>query len=244
MDDQEKVLGGYPVYGQDMGIVLLDIRVPRPKGDIGNARTFPYPVDYEIASGATSKEVHAEPSQQVLESVVSAAQRLISRGVKSLATSCGLLAVYHSQVTARLPVPTVTSSLLQIPLALRVLPRDRKLGVLTIDSHALTEAHFTGVGVSAAERERLVVAGLEGTDHFFETITGNGPVLDVATARREVLTAVAAMIEQEPEIGGLVLECTNLCVYSDDLRAQTGLPVWDAVGLVNWLHAGVTVTSP
>ncbi|MEV8516929.1 aspartate/glutamate racemase family protein [Dactylosporangium sp. NPDC051484] len=233
-------IGKYPFYGHDMGIVLLDIKIPRPSGDIGNARSFAYPVDYEVAAGATGKDMHTDPNERVMRSVLDAAQRLVARGVKALATSCGLLAVYHDKVVAELGVPMVTSSLLQIPLALRVISPGKKIGVVTVDSKALTPAHFTGVGVSDQDMRRVVIAGMEHTDAFFPAITRNGQELDVDRARQDVLDVTAQLLEREPDIGGLVLECTNLCVYSDALREAFGLPVWDAVGLVDWLTASVS----
>lgn len=232
--------GGYAVYGHDVGIVLLDIAVPRAVGDIGNARSFAYPVDFEVADGLKGRDMHGPPSERLFEIVVSAAERLVARGVKGLGTSCGLLAVYHDQVAERVPVPMVTSSMLQIPLVLRLLPQEKKLGLITIDTRSLTEEHFTGVGVTPQERQRVVVVGMEGSQHFHPTITRNGPELDLELAAEEVMAAAHGLLEDHPEIGGFVLECTNLCVYAEQLREETGLPVWDAVGLVNWLEASLS----
>jgi len=43
--------GGSPVYGQEVGIIMLDCTFPRPPGDIGNARSFSFPVRYEVLEG-------------------------------------------------------------------------------------------------------------------------------------------------------------------------------------------------
>ena len=45
------VEGGKNVYGFDIGIIMLETRFPRILGDIGNAKTFSYPVLYDIVKG-------------------------------------------------------------------------------------------------------------------------------------------------------------------------------------------------
>ena len=56
--------GGYPTYGQPIGIIMLECAFPRPPGDIGNARSFDFPVRYEILEGilATRLTKEEEPT--------------------------------------------------------------------------------------------------------------------------------------------------------------------------------------
>ena len=42
------IKGGYTNYGQDIGILMLETIFPRIQGDIGNARTFDFPVKYRV----------------------------------------------------------------------------------------------------------------------------------------------------------------------------------------------------
>ncbi len=48
-----EVTGGKAVYGASIGILMLDARFPRIVGDIGNARTWPFPVYYKVVKGAS-----------------------------------------------------------------------------------------------------------------------------------------------------------------------------------------------
>ena len=41
-------------YGVPIGILMLDTRFQRFNGDIGNAQTWPFPVQYKIVHGAVS----------------------------------------------------------------------------------------------------------------------------------------------------------------------------------------------
>ena len=36
-----------------IGILMLETRFPRIPGDVGNARTWPFPVRYRVVPGAT-----------------------------------------------------------------------------------------------------------------------------------------------------------------------------------------------
>jgi Asp/Glu/hydantoin racemase len=45
--------------------------------------------------------------------------------------------------------------------------------------------------------------------------------------------------DQYPDVGAIVLECTNMPPYADSVRRVTGLPVFDAVTMVNHAYAGL-----
>jgi Asp/Glu/hydantoin racemase len=44
------------------------------------------------------------------------------------------------------------------------------------------------------------------------------------------------MVENDPSIGAIVCECTNITPYSHDLKRELGVPVFDMVTLVHWFH--------
>ena len=47
------------------------------------------------------------------------------------------------------------------------------------------------------------------------------------------------MMDAHPEIGAIVLECTNMPPYRADIQALTGLPVFDITTLVRMVHEAV-----
>lgn len=57
---QDIATGGQNVYGYDIGILMLDSTFPRIKGDIGNAKTWGFPVLYEKVEGGTPQKVVLE----------------------------------------------------------------------------------------------------------------------------------------------------------------------------------------
>jgi len=88
-----RLKGGYTNYGESIGILMLDTRFPRPPGDIGNARSYDFPVRYKIVKNAyTDRIMGHSPDPGLIEPFVEAARELESEGVKAITTSCGFLA--------------------------------------------------------------------------------------------------------------------------------------------------------
>ena len=236
---EELIERGKPTYGVDLGIILLDADFPRPVGDIGNGRTFPFPIHYEVTGGASVPHVVEEAAAGLLEQFVASGRRLIARGARILATSCGFLAISQGDLAKALGVPIATSSMMQIPLVLRMLASEDVICLLTINASTLDGRHYEGAGITTEELDRVVVAGMERSSHFYPVVVGDTGPLEPARARDEVVEACVQAITTYPAIKAFVFECTNLSPYSRDVRQATGLPVWDSTTLVHWLQGGV-----
>jgi hypothetical protein len=230
--------GGRTVYGQPLGILMLDTRFPRPPGDVGNATTWPFPTQYRIVKGAdTSRIMGQEPDPTLLEPFVEAAQELESHGVRAITTSCGFLAIFQRELAAAVSVPVLTSALLQVPLAARLLRPDQKVAVLTEQPH-LTERHFQGVGWSAHDVP-VVLESLPPDAVFPTVFIGNSLECDTDVLEQEMVELARRTVRDHPEVGALVLECTNFVPYSQAMRRATGLPVYDLYTLVMWATQGL-----
>jgi hypothetical protein len=230
--------GGRTVYGQPLGILMLDTRFPRPPGDVGNAMTWPFPTQYRIVNGAdTSRIMGQEPDPTLLAPFVEAARELEAHGVRAITTSCGFLAVFQRELAAAVSVPVLTSALLQVPMVARLLRPDQKVGVLTEQPH-LTERHFQGVGWSASEMP-VVVEALPPDAVFPTVFIGNSLEADTSVLERELVELACRTARDHPEVGALVLECTNFVPYSQAMRKATGLPVYDLYTLVMWATLGL-----
>ena len=46
-------------------------------------------------------------------------------------------------------------------------------------------------------------------------------------------------MRQHPDVGAVLLECTNMAPYARALREHLRLPVYDIVSFVTWFHAGL-----
>jgi Asp/Glu/hydantoin racemase len=227
--------GGTTVRGARLGILMLETRFPRVLGDIGNAGTWPFPVLYKVVRGASVRRVTQEKAAGLLDAFAAAAQELVADGAEGITTSCGFLSLFQQPLAARCGVPVAVSSLIQIPFVERLLPPGKRAGVLTFSSDSLTSEHFEAVGV----RPDLRVAGVRRNSQFFTVILNGGLEADPAVLRDDVLEAADRLVEGAPEIGAIVLECTNMAPYAADIRRRTGLPVFDIYNFITWFHASL-----
>ena len=207
-----------------LGILMLDTRFPRPIGDIGHPGTFEragIPVRYAVVRGASPQRVVKEADAALLQPFIAAARGLVEQGAAMIATSCGFLAAWQSHLSAQLPVPVVTSSLLQCAR----LPFP---GIVTFEAASLTEAILQEAGVPARSPVQGIAPGCE----LHRRILGNEPELDTAEAERNVVDAARALVASHPAVASIVLECTNMPPYRKAVGAATGRPVHDVETLL------------
>ena len=235
---QTHIQRGAPIAGVEVGVILLDTDIPRAVGDINHGRTFPFALQYEITDGAFARHVVEEEAEGLLERLVTSGQRLIRRGSRALTTSCGFLAIFQAELAEKLQAPVATSSLLQVPMLLRILPANQRLCVVAANATTLSERHLRSAGISAEDAQRVRIIGMEDSSHFYSVVVGLEGPLDTALARQEVVRICATAQQDDPSIGAFLFECTNLPPYSAAVREATGLPVWDATSLVCWLQGG------
>ena len=58
-------------------------------------------------------------------------------------------------------------------------------------------------------------------------------------ARQDNVEAACTLVSANPDLGALVLECTNMVPYAADIRAATGLPVFSIETFVRWFQAAL-----
>ncbi|MFC5520958.1 hypothetical protein [Polaromonas jejuensis] len=216
-----------------LGILMLDTRFPRPPGDIGNVQTFAplgIPVRLSKVEGASPSRIVEQADPAMLQPFVDAAIALVEQGAAMISTSCGFLAAYQQQLEAAVPVPVITSSLLQC----RALAAP---GIVTINAASLHPAILR----AAAVPEGTPVQGVRPGCEFHHRILSNDTQMDIAQAERDVVEAALQLVARHPEVKTVVLECTNMPVYRDAVAKSTARPVHDIVTLLNqaWLsHVG------
>jgi Asp/Glu/hydantoin racemase len=236
------IKGGRAVYGETVGILVLDTSFPRIPGDVGNATTFDFPVRYKIVSAATTDSIVAEidRARTLLPAFIESARQLEREGVRAITTTCGFLAIFQNEIASAVSVPVATSSLLLIPLLRQMLGGSRPIGVVTAHAGKLSEGHLAAVGVEPGWA--VHVRGLESCPAFSRAILGAGgdcTEMEVEQVKFEVVAACKQLKADQPDLGCLVLECTNLQPYAPAIQAETGLPVFGIYHLVKLLHSGI-----
>lgn len=234
------VYGGKNVYGYDIGILMLDSKFPRIRGDVGNAKTWDFPVLYKTVVGGTPKKVVLELTEDDIEPFILAAKELEQAGVKAITTSCGFLALFQKQLANAVNIPVFTSALLMVPFVKRFIGENRKIGILTANSKTLSDAHLRAVGI---RKEDVVIKGLEDKEVFTDFTVQNWDRVDTEKCRAELLEATEELLHENDDIGAMVLECTNMPPYTKDIQQVAGMPVFDIVTLVNFVHSGIAMTE-
>lgn len=227
--------GGKTVYGAAVGILMLETRFPRIPGDIGNAMTWPFPVQYRVVRGASPDRVVRGDPRDLLDAFIAAGRDLVDSGCDGITTNCGFLALVQNDLRAAMDVPVAASSLMQVPLVQAMLPPGKRAVILTVSLATLTPAHLAAAGVASD-------TPLFGTDDgraFSRDILGDAAAIDFAACRLDLLDAADRILRDCPEAGAIVLECTNMVPYAADIRKRTGLPVWSILSFVTWFQSGL-----
>ncbi len=228
--------GGKAVYGAPLGILMLEARFPRIPGDMGNATTWPFPVMYRVVTGASPEKVVLGGAAGLLQDFLVAAADLVAQGAEAITTNCGFLALFQKELAAHVNVPVATSSLMQVPWVQATLPPGKRVGIVSVSAGSLTPRHLAAAGVPLD----TPIEGTEAGREFFRVlILGEKQDMDVALAAQDILDAARRLAAAHPDIGAIVLECTNMPPYAHAIQAELGLPVYDIYSLILWLHAGL-----
>ena len=227
--------GGKAVYGASVGILMLEARFPRIPGDMGNALTWEFPVHYRVVRDASPDRVVRRGAEGLLPGFVAAAQELVADGVDGITTNCGFLSLFQDDIAAATGVPVATSSLMQVAPVNALLPPGKRCGILTISASTLTDRHLTAAGVPKG----TPVGTTEGGVEFTRVILQNEGAMNVDLARRDNVEAAQDLAAQNPDLGAIVLECTNMTPYAADIRAATGLPVFSIASFINWFQGAL-----
>ena len=227
-----KTQGGKNICGVSIGVLALASHFPKPPGHIKNPASLPFTTCYEILPGISVPELLYRPTQEMETAIIAGAKSLQHQGVRAITGSCGFLAAYQPAIVNAVSIPVFMSSLIQIPLAYQM--TGKTVGVITADANSLTVQHLQAVG---AHTTPVAIAGLQDTQEFASVILANkSNDMDLALVQQELVDTVANLLATQPDIGSLVLECTDLPPYAHILQARFKLPVFDLTTLATMVH--------
>ena len=231
-----KAQGGKAIYGASVGILMLEARFPRIPGDMGHAGTWDFPVHYRIVRGASPDKVVRKGAPGLLDAFIAAARELVADGADGITTNCGFLSLFQAELAQAVDVPVAASSLMQVRSVNALLPPGKRAGILTISGTTLTQEHLA----CAAVPEDTPIETTEGGATFTRSILDNEAEMDIGLARQDNVEAAQRLVRNNPGLGAIILECTNMSPYAADIRRATGLPVFSAVSFVNWFQSGLS----
>lgn len=220
-----------------LGILQLEGKMAQVPGCMAYPRTFPYPVVCKVVEGSSTPRSR-DQAEAMLPLYIKAAQDLEQSGVSVITANCGLIALMQQELGAAVSVPVVTSALLMVPLVHRMLSPGSKVGILTFFTSAVQEENYRATGWSSRDVP-VVLAGVSQYRSWLEFLETKevGPALD-AQLRVDLVATVRGMVNDDPEIGAFVSECTMLPAALQAVRDEFRLPVYDILGLLDWAVSG------
>jgi len=233
---------GRYVYGPTVGILQLPANIPMLPGDMGNPTTFDFPVLYELIEEIDPFWVLADkPHPVVMEKLIAACKRLTMKGVTTIIGNCGFFANYQPEVSKSLDVGVqfFSGSLMQVPMLLASVGSDKKVGILTASKKLLVPSPaLQNSGVSDEDiKNRVVIYGNEDGEEM-KKVTGETGRFNPKTLEKELVDLATKMIKEHPDVGAVVLECTEFPPYAHAIQNAIRRSVWDFVTMTNFMHAG------
>jgi aspartate/glutamate racemase len=221
--------GGHPI-----GIIAVDLVYPKLPGNVVNATTYDFPVLFKKVK--FDIELLFVGAQEIEEEIIAAAKELEAEGVRAIIGACGYFAHFQKQVAEAVNVPVFLSSLSQIPLIKLGLKPSQKIAVFAASGENLNQTLLQNVGVNTEDCIIQNVGSLES----FAPIRWGKTELDNALLTKDLTDIARKLVIEYPEIGAILLECSDLPPYASDIQRATGLPVFDFITLINWVvHAVV-----
>jgi len=230
--------GGRAIYGVVFGIISNDTLFPRIPGDSGNASTYPFPTVIKAVVQPIKRIVKRDPDllKQYLETI----REFEKIGVKAVTTVCGFNILFQKQLTESANVPVFASSLMQLPLIQRILPKGQKIGVLTADGKAFNDHREELLACAGLEPSTpIAIEGMEGMEGWSSSILENKPTLDQEKIEEEIVEVARGMVSKDHNIGAICFECHNMPPYSRAVRDSTGRPVFDILTLVDMIYNAI-----
>jgi Asp/Glu/hydantoin racemase len=222
-------------YGEAIGILILDAAYPCVPGNVGNATTYGYPVRFQEVRGASIDRLLNKRDPALRDVFVEAAIELRNRGVKAITGACGFMAYFQDEVAAAVDIPVFLSSLMQVPFMHGI--TGRAVGIITANSECLTPRHMLASKIPGSIP--TVITGMQNMTEFREAILEEKGTLDSARIQEEVVQVATRLVSEHPDVGSILLECSDLPPYAHAVQRATGLPVFDFVTMIDYVHSAM-----
>jgi hypothetical protein len=218
--------------GFTVGLLHIAGAYPLLPGNPQNASTFDFPVLYQEAVGVEPTALMCgDPT--LTPAIVAAARRLEAAGVGAVVGVCGSFAYFQDELTAECSVPVFGSVLCLTELLVQSLPQRQKLLVVFADPASDTPRLRRACGV--VSDERIVSIGCRELGSF-QRLFRRGEPFTPGELRDQLLRHLSEALAAHPEIGAILLQCSELAPFAADVQAQFDLPVHDGALLVRFVH--------
>lgn len=232
--------GGFTHYGQNIGILMLDTVFPREIGDIGNARTFDFPVCYKVVRNVfTGSRLPRDADAILLNAFINAAKELEAEGCRAITTSCGFLAGFQQELANAVNIPVFTTTLSLVPMIAPMIGKDKQIGIFTERKEFLTEFLFIKSGWSAKDFN-VCVSDLPENSAFNALVIFDKEEGNLEAIRQNIKDMTKKHMEEYPDTGAIVLECQNFAPFGQLIQEEAGVPVFGINQLIAFMESCIS----
>jgi len=230
------IKGGRPFYGNALGVLVLNTIYPAIPGNVANATSYNFPVRFKVMDIPTDWWCDKQgPDEERYQIYLKAAKELEAEGVRAITSGCGFFAIYQKKASAELNVPLFASPLLMVPMVSRMIGSNKKVGIITAGGKHLTEGSFLhDVGID--DSIPIAVKGMENSTEFQKVIIEQSKPVDTKKFESEVVGVAKTLMEENPDIGAFVFECSDLPPCAKAVSDATGLAVFDFISLAHLVY--------
>lgn len=226
---------GQVISGYTVGIMLLNVWYPILPGNVVNAWTYDFPVRLKVVPGSNQIRMHSgDPT--LLDDLIQTGKELEMEGCRAICGACGYFGHFQSQVRDALNVPVFLSSLVQIPWIKAVIRSEQKIGLICADKPSLTPDIWESCGANPGE---CYIEEIPRGGEFESILKSDRGTFDNRKVCEEVVSTAAKMVENHPDIGAILLECSDMPPYASEVQKAVNLPVFDFITMIRYAHSAV-----
>lgn len=222
-----------PCGGYAIGIIAVNLIYPKLPGNVANASTYSFPVLYREVEFEIERLFAGDP--EIEKQIVDAAVWLEQQGVRAIIGACGYFAHFQKSVAEAVSVPVFMSSLCQLPMIKTGIAHSKRILVLAASGEDLDDELLSKVGTDSS---RLLVHNI-GSLEEFAPIRWGSTTLDNGRLRAALVREVQSVLDENSDIGAILLECSDLPPYAKSIQAASGLPVFDFNTMISMVHNAV-----
>lgn len=228
---QTPLLGGAAVAGYPIAVLHIASRYPLVPGNAQHAQSYDFPVLY-ICVDIDDPHALMKGDPSIAPLVLEACEKAASAGARAVVGACGSFAYFQKEVSQQASIPVFLSIMTQVPFLLQSLG-SKTLGVIAAKASAINARLFKACDITTPER--LAITDMASSGEFQTMLRQSAP-MNTARLEEEACAVATALVSQHPDIGALVLQCSDLPPFAASIQTATNLPVFDVISLAKMAY--------
>jgi hypothetical protein len=118
----------------------------------------------------------------------------------------------------------------------RALKPEQRVGIMFADASAVNQNMLEACGVTSDVP--IAYVGMEEHPEFRNILDGSGQ-FDYDKLEQELVSRARQLVTEHPDLGAILLECSDMPPFAWAIQRAVGLPVYDFITMINWIYQGV-----